>query len=49
MGLNESRGVSENSENMDILLDDRNWRYCREHSPKLYTNEKLHAKRALMV
>ena len=32
-----------------ILLQNWNWRYCREHSQKLHTNEKLHAKGTLMV
>ena len=49
MSLSESQSVLENGENRKILLHDRNWRYCREHSQKLHTNEKLHAKGALMV
>ena len=50
MSLSESQIVSENGENKKILLlDDRNQRYCHEHSQKLHTNEKLHAKGALMV
>ena len=39
-----SQRVSENDDNMKMLLHDRNWRYCREHSQKLHTNEKLHAR-----
>ena len=46
---NESQSMSENGENRKILLHDRNRRYCREHSQKLHTNEKLHARGALMV
>ena len=42
-----SQRVSENGENRKMLLHDRNWRYCREHSQKLHTNEKLHARERL--
>ena len=49
MSLSESQSMSENGMNRIILLHDRNQRYCREHSQKLHTNEKLHAKGALMV
>ena len=50
MSLSESQIVSENGENRKILLlHDRNQRYCHEHSQKLHTNEKSHAKGALMV
>ena len=49
MSLNESQSMSENGENRLILLHDRNQRYCREHIQKSHTNEKLHAKGALMV
>ena len=53
--LNESEWVSvslrvcewENSENRKILQHDRNRRYCREHSQKFHTNEKLHASERL--
>ena len=47
MSLNESQIMSENGENRKILLHDRNQRYCREHSQKLHTNEKLHASERL--
>ena len=46
MSLSESQSVSENGEKRKILLHDRNRRYCQEHSQKLHTNEKLHAKDA---
>ena len=49
MSHSESQSMSENGENRIILLHDRSRRYCREHSQKLHTNEKLHAKGALMV
>ena len=47
MSLSESQSVSENGENRKILLYDRIQRYCREHSQKFHTNEKLHASERL--
>ena len=43
MSLSGPQSVSENGEHRKILQHDRNRRYCREHSQKLHTNEKLHA------